>query len=121
MILTGADVSIEVSLTNISHQDVPEGVMYQDGINLDSTLRFEVRDEHGNLVPKRIYQYEELRTGKVIFRTIRAGETLKQNQPVSARYDMRNPGKYTIQVSRDEARSNVVTVTVIPGNSAQER
>src|SRR5205814_10064371 len=30
-IVAGADVSIKVSLTNTSHQDVPEGVMYQDG------------------------------------------------------------------------------------------
>ena len=90
--------------------------MYKDGIGLDSTFRFEVRDEHGNLVPKRTYPYEELRTGKVIFRTIRTGETLTQNQTVSAQYDMRKPGKYTIQVSRDDIKSNIVTVTVTPPN-----
>src|SRR6266571_2296532 len=95
-IVGGADVTIKVSLTNTSGQDVPEGVMYKDGIGLDSTFRFEVRDEHGNLVPKRTYPYEELRTGKVIFRTISAGETLTQNQTVSALYDMRKSGKYTI-------------------------
>src|ERR1051326_8705170 len=96
-IVAGADVSIEVSLTNTSDQDTPEGVMYMDGIGLDSTFRFEVRDEHGDLVPKRRYQYEELRTGKVIFRTIRAHETITQTQTVSAQYDLRKPGKYTIQ------------------------
>jgi uncharacterized protein (DUF305 family) len=121
-IVAGAVVSIKVSLTNTSDQDVPEGVMYMDGIYLDSTFRFEVRDEHGNLVPKRIYPYEELRTGKVIFRTIRAGETLTQNQTVSARYDMRKPGKYIIQVSRDDIKSNIVTITVTPNGKdpAQE-
>jgi len=121
-VVAGADVSIEVSLTNTSNQDVPEGVMYMDGIGLDSTFRFEVRDEHGDLVPKRTYPYEELRTGKVIFRTIRARETITQTQTVSAQYDMRKPGKYTIQVSRDDIKSNIVTVTVTPnGRSAQAR
>src|SRR5437879_1181578 len=76
------DVTIKVSLTNTSSQDVNDGVMYKDGISLDSTFRFEVRDEHGKLVPKRTYPHEELRTGSVIFRTIRAGQTLTQPQPV---------------------------------------
>jgi len=116
-IVAGAEVSIKVSLTNTSNQDVYEGVMYKDGIGLDSTFRFVVRDEHGKLVPKRTYPYEELRSGKVSFRTIAAGQTLTQLQPVSALYDMRKPGKYTIQVSRGASdhrvsKSNIVTVTV---------
>src|SRR6267142_5173378 len=99
-IVAGADISIKVSLTNTSNQDIYEGVMYKDGIGLDSTFRFEVCDEHGKLVPKRTYPHEELRTGKVTFRTISAGQTLTQPQPVSALYDLRKPGVYTIQVSR---------------------
>ncbi len=117
-VIAESDVSIKVSLTNTSNQDVDEGVMYMDGINLDSTFRFEVRDEHGKLVFKRTYPYEELRTGHVRFRTIRAGENLTQSQPVSALYDMRKPGKYTIQVWRRnpdyDIKSNIVTVTVTP-------
>ncbi len=127
-LVAGADVSIKVSLTNTSNQGAPEGVMYKDGIELDSTFRFEVRDEHGKLVPKRTYPHEELRTGKVIFRTISAGETITQEQRVSALYDMRKPGKYTIQVSRgvsdnpkDDIKSNVVTVTVTPNGDVPAR
>ena len=119
--VAGADVSVNVSLTNTSNQDVNEGVMYKDGIGLDSTFRFEVRDDHGKLVPKRTYPHEELRTGKVISRTIPARQILTQPQQVSAQYDMRKPGKYTIQVSRrishnpkDDIKSNIVTVTVTP-------
>src|SRR5205823_2446105 len=118
-VVAGADVVIKLSLTNISHQALYEGVMYMDGIYLDTSFRFDVRDESGNLVSKRNYPDEELRTGKVIFRTIYAGETLTQDQRVSARYDMRKPGKYTIQVYRqlsydpnDVIKSNIVTVTV---------
>lgn len=117
------DVLIKVSLTNTSNQDVNEGVMYMDGIALDTTFRFEVRDEHGDLVPKRIYPHEELRTGKVIFRTIARGETFTQKQPVSVLYDMRKPGKYTIQVFRrisdnpeDDIKSNIIVITVTPNS-----
>jgi hypothetical protein len=117
-VVAESDVSIDVSLTNTTNQAVNEGVMYKDGISLDSTFRFEVRDEHGKLVPKRIYPNEELRTGSVNFRTIGAGETLTQRQPVSALYDMRKPGKYTVQVWRRnpeyDLKSNIVTITVIP-------
>lgn len=115
-VLAGSDVSINVSLTNTSNEDVNEGVMYKDGINLDSTLRFEVRDEHGKVVPKRTYPHEELRPGSVIFRTIKAGQTLTQQQRVSAMYNMQKPGKYTIQVWRRnpnyDIKSNILTVTV---------
>ncbi|MDQ3820278.1 MAG: hypothetical protein M3362_21710, partial [Acidobacteriota bacterium] len=45
-VVAGSDVWIKVSLTNTSDQDVYEGVGYADGIGLDSTFRFEVRDEH---------------------------------------------------------------------------
>jgi len=47
-----------------------------------------------------------------------AGETITQPQPVSALYDMRKPGKYTIQVWRRnpeyDIKSNIVTITVTP-------
>ena len=128
VIVAGGEVSINVSLTNTSNQAVYEGVVYKDGIELDTSFRFEVRDEHGKLVPKRTYPYEELRTGKVIFRTIWAGQTLTQEQRVSALYDMRKPGKYTIQVSRgvsdnprDDIKSNIVTVTVTLNGSVPAR
>jgi hypothetical protein len=114
----GSDVSIKVTLTNISDHDVNEGVAYMSGIDLDSTFRFEVRDNHEKLVPKRIYPHPELATGSVRFRTIARGETYTQDQLVSALYDMRKTGKYTIQVWRRDPKydikSNIVTVTVTP-------
>jgi len=118
-VVAGADVTINVSLTNTSDHDVDEGIMYMDGIGLDGCFVFDLRDENGKEVPKRIYPYEEFRTGRVVFRTIRAGETLKQDQTVSLRYDMQKPGKYTIQVARrvtrdhkDDIKSNIITITV---------
>jgi hypothetical protein len=120
IVVAGSEVQIKVSLTNTSNQDVYEGAMYKDGIGLDSTFRFEVRDKNGKLVRKRIYPHEELRTGSVKFRTISAGETYIQEQVVSSLYDMRKPGKYTIQVWRRnpdyDIKSDIVTITVTPND-----
>jgi hypothetical protein len=119
-VVAGTEISINVSLTNTSDHNVDEGAGYGRG-NLDSTFRFEVRDEHGKMVPKRAYPHPELGVpGSVKFRTISPRETIIQEQQVSALYDMRKPGKYTIQVWRRDPKydikSNIVTVTVTPKN-----
>ena len=126
-VVAGSDVWIKVSLTNTSNQDAPEGVAYILG-NIDSSFQFEVRDNQGELVPKRTYPHPELATGSVRFRTISRGETYTQNQLVSALYDMRKPGEYTIQVSRrinynpeDDIKSNIVTITVTPNGNVPAR
>lgn len=120
-VVAGSEVTLDVSLTNTSNQDVSEGVMYKDATGIDSTLRFEVRDRNGKLIPKRTYPHPELATGSVKFRTISAGQTLTQRQTVSALYDLRKPGKYTVQAFRrisdnpnDDIKSNIVTITVTP-------
>jgi len=118
-VVAESDVYIKVSLTNTADRNVNEGVAYVR--DLDSAFRFEVRDEHDKLVPKRTYPHPELGTpGSVTFRTIARGETLTQEQRVSALYDMRKPGKYKIQVWKRnpdyDIKSNVITITVIPND-----
>jgi len=127
-VVAGSDVWIKVSLTNTSDHDVNnEGAAYILG-NIDSSFQVEVRDNHGKLIPKRIYPHPELATSTVRFRSILRGETYTQNQLVSALYDMRKPGKYTVQVSRrissnpkDDIKSNIVTVTVTPNGQVPAR
>jgi hypothetical protein len=120
-VVAGSEVAVDVGLTNTSNQEVYEGVMFIDSTGLDSTLRFEVRDEHGKMVPKRTYAHPEVATGSVKFRTISVGQTLTQHQLVSALYDLRKPGKYAIQAFRrisdnpnDDIKSNIVTITLTP-------
>jgi hypothetical protein len=124
-IAAGDDVTIKVSLTNTSNQVVHEGVMYKSGIDLDSTLGFEVLNEHEKPVPKRTYPHEELRGGSVRFRDFQPGETITQHQQVSALYDMRKPGRYTIQVWRRnpqyDIKSNIITVTATPKDKVPAR
>jgi hypothetical protein len=115
-VVAESDVWIKVSLTNTSNQDLDDSGGYFTGIDLDPNFRFEVRDERGKLVPKRTYPHPELRTGYPVNRSISPGQTFTQEQRVSVLYDMREPGKYTIQVWRRnpeyDIKSNIVTVTV---------
>jgi hypothetical protein len=128
-VVAGAEVSITVSLTNNTNHDLDDSGGYVSGIDLDPNLRFEVRDERGKLVPKRTYPRPELRPGYPVNRTIAPGQTFTLEQRVGALYDMRKPGKYSIQVSRsisdnpkDDIKSNIVTVTVTAkGKSSGDR
>ena len=128
-IVAESDVWIKVSLTNNTNHDLDDSGGYVSGIDLDPNLRFEVRDERGKLVPKRTYPRPELRPGYPVNRTIAPGQTFTLEQRVGALYDMRKPGKYSIQVSRsvsdnpkDDIKSNIVTVTVTAkGKSSGDR
>jgi hypothetical protein len=121
-VVAESEVWIKVSLTNTSNQDLDDSGSHFSGIDWDPNFRFEVRDERGKLGPKRTYPHPELRTGYPVNRSISSGQTFTQEQRVSALYDMRKPGKYTIQVSRrtsdnpkdGEIKSNIVTITVTP-------
>jgi hypothetical protein len=116
-VVANSEVWIKVNLTNTSNYDLDDSGSYFTGIDLNPNFRFEVRDERGDLVPKRIYPHPELRTGYPVNRIILPGQTFTQEQRVSALYEIRKPGIYTIQVSRrasdnpqdGEIKSNVVT------------
>jgi hypothetical protein len=120
--VSGTDVWINVALKNNSGQDLDDSGGFSDRTGLDPNFLFDVLDENGKPTAKRVYPHPELETGKAVNRTISRGESLTQEQRVSALYDMSRPGKYTIQVSRriPEAlgsgivKSNTITVTIIP-------
>jgi hypothetical protein len=122
MVPAGSDVWINVSVTNASNQNLDDSGGFSDRTGLDPNLQFDVRDGSGKLVPKRTYPHPELETGKPVNRAIPPGETLSQEQRVSALYEMTHPGEYTVQVSRrlPEAlgggiiESNKITITVKP-------
>ena len=122
MFVAESEVWIKVSLTNTSYQDLDDSGSHFSGIDWDPNFRFEVRDERGKIGSKKNVPHPELRTGNPVNRSISSGQTFTQEQRVSALYDMRKPGKYTIQVSRrasdnpndGEIKSNIVTITVTP-------
>lgn len=116
----GADIWIKVSLTNSSNQNLDDSGSFSGRTSLDPNFQFDVRDQKGELVPKRRYEHPELDTGTPINRTLHPGESVTQEQRVSSLYDMTQPGKYRVQVSmpvpkglgKGRVKSNVVTVTI---------
>jgi len=118
---SGSEVWIKVSLTNRSSRDLDMSGGFSDTTGLDPNYHFDVRDEDGRLVPKRVYPHPELDTGKPVNRTVKSQETFMEEQRVSALYDMKRPGEYVVQVWRRASenpkdgvvRSNVLTITVV--------
>jgi hypothetical protein len=119
-VAAGSDVWIEVFLTDSSNQSLDESGSFSDRTGLDPNFQFEVRDDQGNLVSKRSYAHPELTTGRQVNRTVGPGETVSQQQRVSAMYDMSLARKYIIQTSRSVpdamgggvVKSNVITITI---------
>ncbi len=118
----GTDVCIKVTLTNNSPHDLNMSAGLIDGIDVNPNYRFDIHDESGKLVQKRVYPHPELATGKPYSYFVKPNEVYVQSQCPSTLWDMQTPGKYTIQVFRRELEnsrtpeigSNVVTVTVLP-------
>lgn len=123
IVKAGSGVWINGSLKNVSNGPIDTSGRYCGPSGLDSYLTWDVRNDEGHPVAKRIYRHPELATGSAILdRIINPGESLAMSQDVSRLYDMSRPGKYIVQASRETSdaraarvvKSNKVTVTVIP-------
>jgi hypothetical protein len=120
IVKTGADVWINVRLTNHSRLDLDESGSTSSMTGLDPNLVFDVRDTRGNLTAKRVYKHPELAMGTPVNRFLKPGETLMEQQNVASFFDMSKPGSYVIRVSREfsaEAqrivvKSNKLTIVV---------
>ncbi len=119
----GSTVGIGVVLSNTSTQPVDCSGSISGLTHQDPYLTFEVRDDRGRLVPKRVYPHPELTTGHPINCTVGPGETRSEYQELDRIYDMTRPGVYTVRVSRpisatDEkpgvVKSNKITITITP-------
>lgn len=118
---SGSEVWINVRLTNKSGSDLDMSGGFSDTTGLDPNYHFDVRDEHGRPVPKRVYPHPELDTGKPVNRTVKPQETFTEEQRVSALYDMSRSGQYVVEVWRRVSenpkdgvvKSNVITITIV--------
>ncbi|MGH9574218.1 MAG: hypothetical protein ACRD40_11895 [Candidatus Acidiferrales bacterium] len=114
----GTYVCVLVNLIN-SSQDLAMNYVSVNG--MDAEFRYEVRDESGNLIPKKAHQYPSTLIPRGSG-TLKGNDTFSIEQCPSMLFDMSTPGKYTIQVFRQKSNdpkdgeigSNIVTVTVVP-------
>jgi hypothetical protein len=118
----GSDVWIKVHLTNTSSREIDLSANINDMIRVDPNYVFDVRDASGNPVPKKVHKHPELATGHAVFRSLKPGESVTDEQDISGLDDLSQPGQYAIQVSRRTSdkekdglvKSNTITITVTP-------
>lgn len=122
----GLPIVVKLTVTNKSDHDV---LLFKDTRDLEN--RVDVRDGKGNLAPEtrlgsrqnghldpNLLTPAEL-IGKMICATMKAGESWILNLNVQRLYDLTQPGKYAIQVERDDpdstkaVKSNPVTITLV--------
>ena len=113
----GSRVCVLVHLVN-SSKDLPMSHVYVNG--MDAQFRYEIRDERGNVLPKKVWTYPVTISphGNGV---LKGNDALSTEQCPSMLYDMTKPGEYKIQVFRPksdnpkdgEIESNIATVTVV--------
>ena len=129
-IAAGTEVKVEIALKNISNREI-----YLSKSNASSQAEFhfvvEAHDDTGKPVPDTEYGRRVMRRetkkrsvlfGSEIFFTLQPGEIFQDEVIASKLYDLSQPGKYVIQLSRRVSdnpkdgvgKSNEITVTVTP-------
>jgi hypothetical protein len=121
----GSEVRVKIVLTNTSNREIyiihekASDVGEQAGFTLD------VRDAGGMVVPftrygQLFFNHEAVTLGAPSPFDLKPGKTLKDEIIVSKLFDLSKPGKYSIQVKRQDdsstavVKSNTITVTVTP-------
>jgi hypothetical protein len=121
----GADIDIEILITNIS--ETPITVAYGHHGGMPNGYQYDIRDERDVVVPKIVHQdplYPTELPGASIIGgiEIQPGKSIAQRASISEIYNFDHSGKYTIKVSRvlpgmPAVYSNTLTITVLPAGS----
>ena len=118
-----ANLYVNIQMTNTSKHDIDCSGSDIGMLGMDVKYHYDVRDSSGNPVPTRQMKHPELATGHFRLCTLKPGKTANSNgNLITKLYDLSQPGKYVIQVSRDVSenpidgmvKSNKITVTVTP-------
>lgn len=119
---TGSDISVRITMTNTSNQDI----FYGAGLAGESPFGLEIRDSDGNLL-SRIPKHKGPspgESGSFVLLPIAPGKSIQKEVILNKDFDMTNPGSYTVQATREAGytnpsapilvRSNKLTITVTP-------
>lgn len=112
-------VWVKLSWTNTSDQALDASANILDATNVDPNFLFELLDKVGRPVPKKVYTFPQT-SGHAEFGTLKAGESITRNVNLVRLFDIKQAGKYTLQVSRrvpetlggGTIKSNTVTITI---------
>jgi len=119
MVKAGQPVSINIQLVNLTNEEMNVEGSWSFGV--DYTYDYEVRDESGNL-RKKLPTPHSTFIGSERDEKVAPGMSKNEKVSVDRACDLKEPGTYTIQVSREVpgdpkhrlVKSNIVTVTLVP-------
>jgi hypothetical protein len=105
-------------MTNTSTHDINASASYDKGLNF--SYAYHVRRKGGTVLQPK--QSDSPISGTSKIRNLRASESVEEVTNLSDEYNMAEPGKYVIQLSRAASgdpkdgivKSNTITVTVVP-------
>jgi hypothetical protein len=131
VVKAGSEVKVKVLFTNSSDQVISMShTLAPNPGEVDNWI--DVRDENGKLAPQTQYGKKikgdestppAATNASSMAVEMKPGETARAHIQVTKLFDLSRPGKYTIQVDRFDrlengsgawAKSNIITVTVIP-------
>jgi hypothetical protein len=98
-IQTGAPLQVNVTLTNISDNEVNVSDAVSNMTGQRNNYLLEVTDGKGNKATKRTFNHEELASWKTVLRSLKPQESLTDQIDLSRQY-LLNPGTYSIRVVR---------------------
>jgi len=116
----GTEVWVRVKWTNTSGQELDASASILDATNVDPNFLFELLDENQRPVPKRAYKFPDT-FGHAEFGTLKPGESMTHDINLVRLFEIKQPGKYTVQVSRaipealgdGAVKSNILIITVV--------
>jgi hypothetical protein len=100
---TGAKIYLTIKTTNTSKHEIGCEVIADYMIGLDPRYEYDVRDSQGKPVREHLIEHKELagRAVQGLGCKLKPGESSTQGgNDITRLYDLSQPGKYTIQVSR---------------------
>jgi hypothetical protein len=128
----GSDVVVEAEMKNISAEDIFYSALTVRGPGPGpSGFTWEILNSEGKPVPFTEYGLKINRpepelgpggyvpaAGKTVFGLLGPNKAIVEKRALSKEYDLSKPGKYTVQASRfdgkTDVKSNTVTLTVTP-------
>ena len=107
---TGSDVRVTIALRNVSNHQI--AFAHKPGTNNpEFSYRIEVKDAKGHLVEETAYGREALQHQQEESRMVeyvQPGKAAVQTAHLAKLVNLNRPGRYTVQVSRKDAKSGVV-------------
>jgi hypothetical protein len=112
-------VWVKVHWTNTSDRALDSSANILDAQNVDPNFLFDLLDDSGRPVPRKVYRFPET-SGHAEFGTLKAGESITHDVNLVRLFELKKPGKYSLQVSRlipegmghGTIKSNIIMVNV---------